>query len=144
MNELDYLDRETKHFLAYHNADGMGFAMFEDGPTNEMGFLTRKSVQNMVGNTIWVVEGIGKPKKYFFRGYFIVDEVLSDDVDDQLYHVLGKGEPIAHDVPLNNEFWFPSLKRMQGNFGFGIQALRAEYVEKFDGLLNEHVSFRPI
>ena len=144
MDELDYLGKDFKHFLAYHNAEKRGTRLYEDGFQGDFAFETRKSVQNMAGNKIWILEGYGKPKTYLFRGYYDVDVVESDENDDQLYYLVGKeGEFIEHEVVLNNEFWFPSLRRMQGNFGFGIQALRQEYVQKFEILLAEHVSFRP-
>ncbi len=138
MDELDYLGKETKHFLGYHSTDGMGYPMpgkSEDGYV----FLSRKSVQNMAGNTIWMIEGVGRPKKYLFRGRYVVDYVTSDKEDEQLYYLVGeRGTLLEHEVVLNNEVWFPGLRRMQGNFGFGIQALREEYVDEFKILLSKH------
>lgn len=49
-----------KHFVQYHNVEKMGSG---DSITNFV-ILTSKSGKDMMGNNVWLICGVGSPRRY--------------------------------------------------------------------------------
>ena len=117
-----------RHFLAYHTPEKMGYSA-ED--VTELCIVTNKAVGNLMGDRIWLIQGEGKPRKYFLRGTFVVASIGTDADDGFRYIVRGReGELFRRHIPIGTLPWFDRFKKSQGNFAFGLQRISDEAVVK--------------
>jgi hypothetical protein len=108
-----------KHFAVYHNPERMGYSA-----VSELCIVTNKSVDNLIGNRIWLIQGEGKPRKYTLRGTFIADSTRADTEDGFRHLVRGQeGTLFKPHIPIGALPWFDRFKRSQGNFAFGLQRI---------------------
>ena len=99
----------------------MGYSADEVG---ELCIVTNKSVDNLIGNRIWLIQGEGRPRKYILRGTFIADSACSDTEDGFRHLVRGQeGTLFKPRIPIGALPWFDRFKRSQGNFAFGLQRI---------------------
>lgn len=100
----------NKHFVQYHKTDEYGPP---DNRLQGFGIETDKSVDNLHGNTVWLISGEGSPKKYFLECNFIVNKVGELGKEDHPKHFARgeKGVRPRHHIPLNDYPWFPELKK---------------------------------
>lgn len=114
------------HLIAYHNTEKMGRPLHDGEPLR---LLTSKSVDRLLGNTVWFVTGAGSgEREYALGSVFRVSEV-GDAADQGFKHFAsGSGHVFRPPVPLNDEKWFPDLLRSMGNFGLGVQETTDERV----------------
>jgi Domain of unknown function (DUF3883) len=115
-----------RHFLVYHNPDAMGYSLSEDSDEEPVfSIVTNKSVRTLLGNRIWLITGEGRPRKYYLYETFIVDAI---DWDEEIpYTNIAKGTEGQHFRPmirLDDQPWFDVFRRSQGNFAFGLQAIK--------------------
>ena len=118
-----------EHFIAYHNAEKMGF-VYESAKLN---FFSRKIgvLRKAIGNTVWVIQNIpvGKKNEYFLCGAYIADSVDVEDMESSLYvisgHQIKSFDPF---LPLNNLEWFSVLQKSQSNFSLGFNRINEEKV----------------
>jgi hypothetical protein len=101
----------------------MGFPVTSVDPCR---IVTNKTVKKeIVGSRVWLITGEGKPRTFFLRSCFVVDQVVSGTEHGFKTKLLGKHcrtfDPM---VGLSNQDWFDDLKRTQSNFNFGLQVIR--------------------
>jgi hypothetical protein len=106
--------------LAYHNPDRMGYAA-----SNEAAVLTNKRLgRSILGCRIWLVEGVGRPRRYFLRGWFIASEIDPDGEEGFRSRISGTvARFLTPNVDITDEPWFPALRCSQGSFAFGLQTM---------------------
>jgi hypothetical protein len=74
---------------------------------------------------LWLVTGEGRPRRYYLRGWFIVSEIESGDDEGFRTRVIGREARLfARWVEIGGAPWFELLRRSQGGFAFGYQAIR--------------------
>ena len=73
---------------------------------------------------VWLITGEGKPRAFFLRSCFMVDQVVAGTEHGFKTKLLGKDcrtfDPM---VSLSDQDWFEEFKRTQSNFSFGLQAI---------------------
>jgi hypothetical protein len=120
---------EVRHFVQYRNAGKRGPLSV---PRPDLCVYTRKPaafVEDLLGDTVWLIEGAGHPTAYCIRLVFVVDEFgPCDDPDFALYLRGSTGRPFVPPVPLPRDEWFRSFLRRHGNFAFGLQRMDSEDV----------------
>ena len=95
---------------------------------------TNKSIHDLKGSVVWVVEGVGRsPKQYNLVSRFIVHRV--EESPHAAFKTAGYGDDrdgISHElkehIRLNDFEWFPDFRRRMGNFGFGLQPVTDDEV----------------
>ncbi len=116
-----------RHFVQYHNAGKRGTLA---GDPADLSVYTRKPdrfVANLLGDTVWLLEGVGSPASYHISLVFVADEFgLCDDPDFRLYLSGTTGRLFVPPVPLPQTEWFRTFRRRHGNFAFGLQAIGQE------------------
>ena len=128
-----------KNFVGYHNAEKMGYS-FQDS-REPLAFLTRKSVDHLVGTRVWVIAGEGQPRGYFFGGWFLVDNVGPLAGDPSVRKVRGTaGRAWKPMIRLNELPWFSRFRESQGNFSLGLQPIKDEFVPHFEALIKRATS----
>lgn len=111
------------HFVVYHNPNVMGYRAEN---TDRLAIVTDKPANGVEGHQIWVLTGEGHPRIYYLCGWFTADRVAPDPSLRFATMVTGSsGEmlPKRSWPILNDQEWFPSFRRSQGNFAFGLQPI---------------------
>ena len=117
------------HCVQYHNPEKQGpFSPEED----DFSIFTKKSVDHLVGETIWLVSRRGDPVEYVLCMTFVVERVGRDP---ELGNVAwaSRGRVFSPPVRIDREPWFGRLRYLTGNFAFGLQPINEE--EVVEGLL---------
>ncbi len=146
-----------KHLVQYHSVEAQGYDFprnrssrrKQSPPDDYAQVATNKAVAHLHGSIVWCVSGRGAPRVYELRYVFLVDEVGSEGSGDSLQNfVRGRTRIVFDDPPrlppvtLTDLDWFKEFRRSQGNFAFGLNTIRAEFVPRFEALLPEGHPFR--
>ena len=122
-----------RHFIAYHNADRMGYADIE-----RLRVLTSKPVGNdLIGHCVWLIVGKGKREKTYFLGSrFTIADIAESEVAGFAHQVIGHhGRVFAPLVPLADLDWFNDFRRSIQNFSLGFRKITDQQViRKFEEL----------
>lgn len=110
-----------KDFVVYHNPDSMGVDV---RIVNPFVIVTNKPAGNdVVGRRVWLLTGEGRPRSFFLRSYFIVDQVETGVEGFQTKLSGSNGRVYEPMIELDQQNWFDELKKTQGNFAFGVQPI---------------------
>ena len=117
-------------YVAYHKAEVMGYDALD---VAKLAIYTKKLASAAIGSRVWIVAGVGSPRKYRLRATFLVKSIGSSDKPEFTNRVSGTDGQLLDPMPfLNSELWFPALLKAQGNFAFGFNAINDTAVQ--DGL----------
>lgn len=119
-----------KDLVIYHNPEVMGYGVdkFKD-----LSAVTRHPNKEILGHRVWLVTAEGRPRRYFLRSYFVVNDVRESSAGSLLKGVDGK---VFDPMPELNGFeWFGELRKSQGNFRWGPRAIRTQsIIEGLEGI----------
>jgi hypothetical protein len=117
-----------RHFVAYHNAEKMGY---EYEPNGEYSFFSRKalaSLEKTIGSMVWVINGSRlntRHTTYTLRAVYMPDEQLDANEVNFDYIIAGS---VGHDfdppIELNDFPWFAGFLKSQNNFSLGISEIK--------------------
>ncbi len=111
-----------RHFVQYHNPDVMG-RPYKSSHDN-FGIVTDKFFTSLVGSTVWLLTGKGRPRLYYLCSTFTVDKVERDNAGRFRNRVSGcVGRDLDPFVEIGETPWFPELLKATGNFGLGLQPI---------------------
>ncbi|HOT91082.1 MAG TPA: DUF3883 domain-containing protein [Anaerolineae bacterium] len=120
-------------YVQYHNSEKMGFSCLEFSPDDGFGIVTNKRISaNLLGNRIWLIGGIEKPRQYYLCYNFIADEIL--ELDDEFgFEVNGReGQFFQPPVLLNDFPWFKDFLKSQASFSLGLQRIDEKFVRELE------------
>lgn len=116
------------HFVAYHNAEKMGY---EYEPIGEYSFFSRKALtflERTVGSMVWVINGSRSKTRnttYTLCAVYMPDEVVDANKTAFDYIIAGT---VGHDfdppIELNHLPWFAGFLKSQSNFSLGISEIK--------------------
>lgn len=118
-----------RDFVQYHNPDQYG--QF-DPSEKEFRIFTRKSVDDLVGNRVWLVSRRGDPPEYILCMTFVAERV-DEGPPLKYFAEASQGRMFDPPVRIDHEPWFERLRKVTGNFHFGPQPINDE--EVVQGLL---------
>lgn len=123
-----------KDFVIYYNPDRVGSIE----KVNPLSAYTKKAVsRDVVGGRLWLLTGIGSPKKYFLKAWFVI-EYIDVDPARSLKTCVGGFEGRSFDplIPIDKtEEWFKTFFESQGHFAFGFNPIKEpETVEALEQL----------
>ena len=122
-----------KHFVQYHNTEKMGHRC--DTGTDTLHVLTNKVVGDVRGDTVWLIAGDGKPRRYCLCEVFTVAEVGPSEDRRFTSEVTGtKGQQFRPPVPIGEEAWFSDFRISQQNFRLGFNEIASRFVPEFERL----------
>jgi hypothetical protein len=119
-----------KHFLQYQSPDRLIEQKHVPGK-GVFWIITRKKLNDLIGNCIWLIEGDGVPRSYFLKQVFIAEQV--EIIEDEYFYfrITGRnGRLFQPLIELTNYPWFKDMKLHLGNFSLGLSGLRSEYYEE--------------
>jgi hypothetical protein len=104
-------------FVVYHNPDSMGYTGKD---VEDLGIYTSKTCKDVLGANIWIIAGEGRPRRYYLRAMFVASEIAASDNPNFKHVVRGKAGHFLYPMPrIDEQPWFPSFRKSQGNFAFG-------------------------
>ena len=130
------------HYVQYRNPALVG-GNCREGIGGDFAVGTNKGlVRQLPGNKVWLICGQGRPRRYFLRHWFIVDEVgevseAGEDGRDGLFRFDAQGRIGRWFQPprrLDGLLWFHEFRRVQSNFSFGLNPIAAPFVVEFERL----------
>jgi hypothetical protein len=99
------------HYIVYQNRERMGSYLGKGNPSSYC--VTNKCSRCKEGDTVWFIQGLGKPRRYFLEGNFVVNKIEQGQFEGFRYRMSGPGKDFDTQATLNNLPWFPHfLKRM--------------------------------
>ena len=119
-----------EHFVQYHNPDLIGTGVAEVAEHEDFLIGTNKTPpRGVLGSTVWLIGGEGRPRRYFLCYRFVADRVL--DAPDDLFRYTISGTAGRRSVPprdLTDEVWFGAFLRFNANFSLGLRRIPEAYV----------------
>jgi len=122
------------HYVFYSNAVQDADLDWPDDLENiEYGITTKSPVGSVVGSQIWFIAGRGSPKQFRLCYTFTADSAAPLPAGERGARVSGVvGAPFDPPIPLNEQSWFPELRRTQF-WSLGLFEIQSPEVE--DGLI---------
>jgi len=105
------------HLIQHHNLNIMGLSY--QASHKNFSIVTNRFFASLVGGTVWLVTGKGRPRRYFLCSSFIVDKVERDNAGRFRNRAIGSAGRDLN-VEIGELPWFPELLKMTGNFGLGL------------------------
>jgi hypothetical protein len=124
------------HYVQYRNPALVGGDCL-DGIGGAFTIGTNKGlVRRLPGNRVWLICGRGRPRRYFLRSCFIVDEI-GEERGESLFRFYAQGRRghwFQPPLPLDGLPWFAEFRRVQSNFSFGLNPIAPPFVLAFEEL----------
>lgn len=121
-----------KHYVQYHNTEAMGY---QCSSLTTFHILTNKPVTNVIGQTVWLIAGEGKPRTYTLCSVFVADEVGENPDGPFARYVRGKqGKLFRPPILLNTKVWFRPFLISQQNFSLGLREIASPFVDELQQL----------
>jgi hypothetical protein len=123
-----------EHFVQYHNPELIGTDVAYVAEHEDFAVGTNKTPpRGVLGATVWLIGGEGRPRRYFLCYRFVADRVV-DAPDDQFrYTVSGsEGQRFVPPLDLSREPWFGGFLRYNANFSLGLRRIPDEYLLLLD------------
>jgi len=146
INARSAKDQSNQHYVSYHNADRMGYS-YEHADRFSVG--TKKPIDNLRGQRVWTIAGVGTPRSYFLRATWLVDEIVRSEQAEFKFCAIGAtghvfdSQSAPNGILLDELPWFRSFLKSQGNFSFGLSPIKDEFVGELDALLEKHIQTAP-
>ncbi|MEM7033121.1 MAG: hypothetical protein AAF629_26450 [Chloroflexota bacterium] len=126
------------HYVQYHNPDLWPPDRYAKALQHEFVVRTNKRVYGLMGSTVWLIRGEGKPRRYFLCKRFTVDEITSSDDDAFRFLVRGsQGIIIEPHILLNDFPWFEPFLKSQSNFSFGLNRIAPRFLDALSQLCED-------
>lgn len=119
-------------WIVYHNCDNLGYPSetpikniktesINIPSSSRSSIFTRKkrASYDAVGNEIFLIIGIGKPKRFYLWEKIFPDKVIPEN--DGFFTVEGSGVNPKNPIRLDTLDNFDDFKHFCGNFGLGLQ-----------------------
>jgi hypothetical protein len=119
-----------RHYVGYHNVEGMGYELKDKLNTKKFGFYSSKALSFLnktKDQRIWIISGKkeGPKKTYRLHGYYLVKDIEEGEVG---YNSFVYGKPVSFPpVVLNGYDWFQPKEKFY-YFSLGINEIKFEDV----------------
>ncbi|KAA3658122.1 MAG: HNH endonuclease [Chloroflexi bacterium] len=135
---------KLNHYVVYHNTEKRGYSIEDELSVDEFGISTNKTVDSLIGSTIWVISGAGKPRSYTLSYVFIVDNIGNLRNQDFKYFAEGTmGLRFLPSIPLNKLPWFKGFLESQFRFNFGLREIDQKYIKELESLVDNQGAENP-
>jgi hypothetical protein len=111
-----------RHFVQFHNPDFNGDLVNKG---KRYSIWTRKNLNQLTGQRIWLITKTQKPRTYYVGYTFIVDEIKASGRGKKLNYPEGlTGRRFGTWARIDTEKWWDRLMSATGNFRFGLTEIR--------------------
>lgn len=121
------------HYIQYHNPDRWPPDRYAKTLQHELVIGTNKRVRDLMGSTVWLIRGEGRPRRYFLCKRFVVDKIAVLGENDVFRFLVHGDQGVIIDPPilLNELPWFEPFLRSQSNFSFGLNRIAPRFLDEF-------------
>jgi len=123
-------------YVQYHNSETMGFSCLEFDESEGFGILTSKSSSKLRGNRIWLIGGIGKPRKYYLCYNFFVETIKPSEGDFKFIVDGQQGTFFKPAILLSDFPWFKDFLKSQQNFSMGLRKIEEVFVDELEKVVS--------
>lgn len=131
-----------EHYVAYHKIEQWGPYPFDMDEFAHYSGKGEPILRKMIGQRIWVISGGKENDQKIYR---LVSTYIAKALEEEPRGHLVKGEGVYFIEPgirLNEYPWFETLLKEQGNFRFGLNAIRDQaIVDGFESIRLEESGF---
>lgn len=114
----------------------MGHSCLDFDESEGFGIVTSKPVSKLMGSRVWLIGGIGKPRKYYLCYNFLVDTIEPSNSDFK-YIVDGQKGNFFKPAKLLNDYpWFKDFLKNQQNFSMGLRKIEKVFVDEFEKVVS--------
>ena len=124
------------HFVQYHNSEGMGISCLDFPQSPEFYIYTSKVPKDIIDNRVWLVGGIGKPRKYYLVHTFLAAETRPSVAGSKKMIVGTEGQYCSPAILLSDLLWFTPFLKSQLNFSLGLRKIDGEFIAEFAKLVD--------
>jgi len=125
-----------KHYLLYHNPAKMGYSL--DTVNDYVAFTNRNVSDENIGSKVWLITGEGKPKEYFLKMYFIIEEIKSGAEKNFKTKLIAKnanGKILPTMKQIDNLSWFNDFRKQMANFRGFAEIKHQKYINELEKLV---------
>lgn len=123
-----------KHYLIYHNPRKMGYSL--DTVKDFIAFTNRKVNDENIGSKVWLITGEGKPKEYFLKMYFVIEDIKSGVEKDFKTKLLGsEGKILPSMKRIDDLAWFDKFRKQMANFRGFAEIRDKKYIDELEKLV---------
>lgn len=123
-----------RHYLIYHNPEKMGYSL--NTVKDFIAFVNRKVNDENIGSKVWLITGEGKPKEYFLKMYFIIDDIKSGVVKNFKTKLLGsEGKILPSMKRIDDLAWFDEFRKQMANFRGFAEIKHQKYIDELEKLV---------
>ena len=97
----------------------------------DFGIVTNKPVKGLIGETVWLLTGAGRPRNYYLVSRFVVDKTGHLDIGRFRNFASGiEGQDFTPPIEIGGMDWFPELLKTCGRFSLGLLAIKSDIIIK--------------
>ena len=123
-----------KHFLINHKPEIMGYSL--DSVKEFIAFTNKEVTNNIIGDKVWLITGEGKPKAFFLKMYFIIDDIKSGTEKNFKSKLIGiNGKNFATMKRIDNLPWFEAFRKQMANFVGFTEIKQQKYIDELEKLV---------
>lgn len=123
-----------KNYLLYHNPEKMGYSL--DTVTDFIGFTDRKVKDENIESKVWLITGEGRPKEYFLKMYFMIEDVKSGAEKNFKTKLVGnKGKILDSMIRIDSLPWFEGFKKQMAYFIGFAEIKHQKYIDELEKLV---------
>lgn len=123
-----------KNCIIYHNPEKMGYSL--NTVTDFIAFTNRKVNDEDIGSKVWLITGEGKPKEYFLKMYFVIEDIKSGVEKNFKTKLIGsKGKILNSMVRIDNLPWFNEFRKQMANFRGFAEIKHKKYIDELEKLV---------
>lgn len=125
-----------KHYLIYHNPAKMGYSL--NTVKDFIAFTNRNVSDENIGSKVWLITGEGKPKEYFLKMYFIIEEIKSGAEKNFKTKLIGKnanGKILPTMKQIDNLSWFNDFRKQMANFRGFAEIKHQMFIDELEKLV---------
>lgn len=123
-----------KNYLLYHNPEKMGYSL--DTVTDFNAYTDRKVKDENIESKVWLLTGEGKPKEFFLKMYFIIDDIKSGLEKEFKTKLIGReGKILKSMIRIDNLPWFEGFKKQMAYFVGFAEIRHKKYIDELEKLI---------
>lgn len=123
-----------KHFVIKHNPQIMGYSL--DTVKDFIAFTNRKVNDENIGCIVWLITSEGKPKEYFLKMYFIIEDIKSGVEKNFKTKLVGsEGKILKSMKRIDNLSWFDEFRMQMAYFVGFAEIKHQKFIDELEKLV---------
>lgn len=123
-----------KHFVINHNPLVMGYSL--DAVKDFTAFTNKKVKDETIGSKVWLITSEGRPKQYFLKMYFLIENIKSGEEKNFKTKLIGiDGKILPEMKRIDYLPWFEEFREQMAYFVGFSEIKQQKYVIELEKLI---------